>query len=86
MADAKPTPEPLPLAAPLRDGVERITPEMLAAAAAGAVPLAILDVRRREAWSADPARIPGARWLPLEEVPRWARQLPRDTHLVVYCS
>jgi rhodanese-related sulfurtransferase len=48
--------------------------------------LAILDVRRREAWATDPARIPGALWLPLEEVPQRVRELPRDTHLVVYCS
>lgn len=48
--------------------------------------LAILDVRRREAWSSDPARIPGAIWVPLDEVPRWARELPPDAHLVVYCS
>lgn len=86
MADPIPTPEPLPLAVTLRDDVERIPPEALAGAVAAAEPLAILDVRRREAWSADPARVPGARWLPLEEVPRWVRQLPRDTHLVVYCS
>jgi rhodanese-related sulfurtransferase len=49
-------------------------------------PLAILDVRRREAWSSDPARIPGAIWVPLDEVPRRARELPADAHLVVYCS
>lgn len=48
--------------------------------------LAILDVRRREAWSSDPARIPGAIWIPLDEVPRRARELPPDAHLVVYCS
>lgn len=48
--------------------------------------LAILDVRRREAWTADPARIPGATWVPLEEVPRRTREIPRETHLVVYCD
>lgn len=48
--------------------------------------LAILDVRRRQAWSSDPARIPGAIWVPLDEVPRRARELPLDAHLVVYCS
>ena len=48
--------------------------------------IAVLDVRRREAWSADPGRIPGASWLPLEEVPQRVRHLPRDTQLVLYCS
>lgn len=46
----------------------------------------VLDVRRREAWGADPERVPGALWLPLEEVPRHTRTLPRNAHLVVYCS
>ncbi len=46
----------------------------------------LLDVRRREAWGADPARLPGAIWLPLEEVPRRAADLPREARLVVYCS
>lgn len=46
----------------------------------------VLDVRRREAWTAEPGHVPGAMWLPLEEVPDRARDLPRDAHLVVYCS
>ncbi len=48
--------------------------------------IAVLDVRRREAWSADPGRVPGAIWLPLEEVPQRVRNLPQDTQLVLYCS
>jgi rhodanese-related sulfurtransferase len=48
--------------------------------------MVILDVRRREAWASDPLRIAQALWLPLEEVPRRARDLPAGTHLVVYCS
>jgi rhodanese-related sulfurtransferase len=48
--------------------------------------IAVLDVRRREAWSADPGHIAGAIWLPLEEVPQRVRDLPRDTQLVLYCS
>jgi rhodanese-related sulfurtransferase len=46
----------------------------------------VLDVRRRESFTADPERIPRALWLPLEEVPRRARDLPRDARLVVYCT
>ncbi len=48
--------------------------------------IVVLDVRRREAWSADPGRVPGAIWLPLEEVPQRVRNLPQDTQLVLYCS
>ncbi|MBI2081723.1 MAG: hypothetical protein HYT86_08390 [candidate division NC10 bacterium] len=66
--------------------VTRITPSEVEACRKGGEQIAILDVRRREAWSTDPARIPGAIWLPLDEVPRRARELPADAHLVVYCS
>lgn len=66
--------------------IERITARRLDAARRRGEPVVILDVRRREAWTVDPARIPGAVWLPLEEVPQRARDLPADAHLVVYCS
>lgn len=66
--------------------IERITARGLDAARRRGEPVVILDVRRREAWTVDPARIPGAVWLPLEEVPQRARDLPADAHLVVYCS
>lgn len=67
-------------------GPPRITASELARWLRAGEAVAILDVRRREAWASDPARIPGALWLPLEEVPRRVRDLRRDTHLVVYCS
>lgn len=66
--------------------VTRITPSDVEACRKQGKQLAILDVRHRQAWSSDPARIPGAIWVPLDEVPRRARELPPDAHLVVYCS
>jgi rhodanese-related sulfurtransferase len=48
--------------------------------------IAVLDVRRREAWATDPGHIPGAIWAPLEEVPQRARDLSPDAQIVVYCS
>ena len=66
--------------------VTRITASDVMACRKRGERLGILDVRRREAWSSDPARIPGAIWVPLDEVPRRARELPADAHLVVYCS
>lgn len=68
------------------NGVGQIAAGALDAALRRGEPLAILDVRRREAWTTDPARIPGAIWLPLEEIPQRARELPAAAHLVVYCS
>ncbi len=68
------------------NGVERITAQALEAGLRRGDRLTVLDVRRREAWATDPARVPGSVWLPLEEVPQRARNLPAETHLVVYCS
>ncbi len=64
----------------------RITPQELAGCLRRGEPLAVLDVRRREAWAANPEHIPGATWLPLEELSRRVLDLPRDTHIVLYCS
>lgn len=68
------------------NGIGSVTPTELEASLRRGERLIVLDVRRRDAWSESPDRIPGAMWLPLEEVPRRARDLPTDAHLVVYCS
>lgn len=65
---------------------QRISPKDLHAALRRGDRMVVLDVRRREAWAADPTRIPGAVWLPLEDIPRRSRDLPTDAHLAVYCS
>ena len=49
-------------------------------------PVTVLDVRRPERWSEDRERIPGAVWVPHDEVPRRAQDLEPDRDLVVYCS
>ncbi len=64
----------------------RITPQELAGRLRRGERIAVLDVRRREAWAASPEHIPGATWLPLEELPQRVRDLPTDTHIVLYCS
>lgn len=49
-------------------------------------PVTVLDVRRPERWSEDRERIPGAVWVPHDQIPRRAHDLPNDRDLVVYCS
>ncbi len=49
-------------------------------------PVSVLDVRRPERWSEDHERVPGAVWIPHDEVPRRAQDLPADRDLVIYCS
>jgi rhodanese-related sulfurtransferase len=49
-------------------------------------PVTLLDVRRPERWSGDRESIPGAVWVPHDEIPRRAQDLSPDRDLVVYCS
>jgi rhodanese-related sulfurtransferase len=76
--------QPTPPAAPC--DIERITPRELDRVRRGDDAPVVLDVRRREAWATEPARIPGAVWLPLDEVPQRARDLPAGLRHVVYCN
>jgi rhodanese-related sulfurtransferase len=48
--------------------------------------LMVLDVRRPERWNEDHESIPGAVWVPYDQVLRRAQDLPRDRDVVVYCS
>ncbi len=66
--------------------VDRMTASELSARLRQGDRIGVIDVRRREAWTADPGHIPGAVWSPLEEVPQRLRDLPRDTQIIVYCS
>jgi len=68
------------------NGTQRISAHDLDAARRRGERVVVVDVRHRDAWASDPSRIPGAVWLPLEEVPRRSRDLPTDAHVVVYCS
>lgn len=49
-------------------------------------PVTVLDVRRPERWSEDRESIPGAVWVPHDQIPRRAQDLPPDRDIVVYCS
>jgi len=66
--------------------VKRITALELAEGLQRGDPIVVLDVRRREAWASNPERIPGATWLPLEELPQRAKDMSPDTRIVLYCS
>ena len=45
----------------------------------------LVDVRRKTDYDADPHLIPGASWRDPENVETWARELPKDKPVVVYC-
>jgi class 3 adenylate cyclase len=67
-------------------GADSIAPLALAERMARDEPVLILDVRRPDRWSDDRERIPGAAWVPHDEVIKRAHELPRDRDVVVYCS
>jgi class 3 adenylate cyclase len=73
-------------ATPIAPPVDRIEPRVLAERMARGEPVLILDVRRSDRWNDDRERIPGAAWVPYDEIPKRAPELPRDREVVVYCS
>jgi thiosulfate sulfurtransferase len=62
-----------------------MSPEGLKAVLVGPAGVTLLDVRRRAAFEADPRVIPSAIWRDPETVDLWARDLPREMPVVVYC-
>jgi membrane protein DedA with SNARE-associated domain/rhodanese-related sulfurtransferase len=52
---------------------------------AGAAPL-IIDVRSVTARALEPRRIPGALHVPLQDVARHMKELPRDRDIILYCT
>jgi Fe-Mn family superoxide dismutase len=46
----------------------------------------VVDVRKRPAFAADPAMLPGAVWRDPHAVEQWAAKLPPGCSIVVYCA
>lgn len=71
----------------LRDlGIARITvAELAELIRKGEDPL-VVDVRAPGVLELDPRRIPGAVPVELGRIPGWARELPRDRRIVLYCN
>ena len=67
--------------------VARITPEELKRRLDGGDEmLAIIDTRSVLEVNAEPHAVPGALWIPAEEISRRQAELPRGRELVLYCS
>jgi rhodanese-related sulfurtransferase len=66
-----------------QEGLEPINAEELVARLNGGDPLVVVDVRPAEEYAA--AHIPGAISIPLPELERRLRELPRDRMIVAYC-
>jgi membrane protein DedA with SNARE-associated domain len=66
--------------------VARITPEELERRLRSVDAPAVIDTRTILDVEALPQMIPGALWIPAEEITRRAAELPRGRELVLYCS
>jgi hypothetical protein len=51
-----------------------------------ALPITFVDARNPIAWGSSKVKLPGAIRIPLDEVDRLLPRLPRDRHLIVYCT
>ena len=62
-----------------------LLPEALMSLLKATQPPIVLDVRRRPAFEAAPATLPGAMWRDPHAVEQWAAELPSGCSVVVYC-
>ena len=62
-----------------------LLPEALMSLLKTSRPPMLVDVRKRPAFEADPAMLPGAIWRDPHTVEQWASQLPSGSSVVVYC-
>ena len=68
-------------------GAERtIDPkELMSAMEKGGEDVVLIDVRRKDDYSADPQMIPSAAWKDPNLVTQWSDELPKDKKVIVYC-
>lgn len=50
------------------------------------VPVTFVDARNPIAWGSSKVKLPGAIRVPLDEVDQLLPRLPRDRHLIAYCT
>jgi thiosulfate sulfurtransferase len=62
-----------------------LLPETLMALLKTPSPPVVIDVRKRPAFEADPAMLPGAVWRDPQSVEGWATELPSGCSVVAYC-
>jgi rhodanese-related sulfurtransferase len=48
--------------------------------------VSFIDSRNPIAWASSRVKLPGALRIPIDEVERHLASLPRDRHLIVYCT
>jgi membrane protein DedA with SNARE-associated domain/rhodanese-related sulfurtransferase len=66
--------------------IRRVPPDVLQQRLEAGENVLVLDVRHPVDFQADPHTIPGALYIPAEEVVRRHGEIPRDRDVVVYCT
>ena len=66
--------------------IARITPEELKSKLDAGEDLMILDVRHSVEFKAEPQTIPGALFLPLEQLGKGQPPIPSDREVILYCN
>ena len=66
--------------------IARITPEELKTLMDGGVDLMVVDVRDRIDFEAEPAIIPGALHLSIDELDARHLEIPREREIILYCT
>jgi rhodanese-related sulfurtransferase len=64
----------------------RIDPQELAARLAGGEAVTLLDTRSPPAWESAVEQLPGARRMPVDQLPARLGELPHDQTIITYCS
>ncbi len=77
---------PFSLTQPQNQPVPRISRQQVKERLDRGEPMTLLDVRQKMHVDLDPRTLPGARWIPPEDVAKRAEELPRDREIIVYCA
>jgi membrane protein DedA with SNARE-associated domain/rhodanese-related sulfurtransferase len=65
---------------------DRITPESLRHRQLAGEPVAVIDLRHELDFEAEPYTIPGAIYIPAEQIAERHREIPRGVEVVLYCT
>ncbi|CAN5495629.1 DedA family protein/thiosulfate sulfurtransferase GlpE [soil metagenome] len=66
--------------------IDRITPDALRQRQLAGERLCVVDLRHELDFEAEPYVIPGALYIPAEEIARRHSEIPRDVEVVLYCT
>lgn len=69
----------------MKSAERTIDPKELMSAIGKGEDVVVIDVRRKDDYSADPQMIPNAAWKDPNLVTQWSDELPKDKKVVIYC-